>query len=490
VSLHATALLLFASCGQSYQERDYINRNGEVNWESVQASPRWFKTDLRYQSKDQQGQLQSHPFYDLSPYINYPERTVSFYVTTKVEDHSSYGLDIVSGRRYKKHALCVQKDVWEKYDDDIYLPPFTEGILPRVLDEIGQPQMIRVFGRESFYAQEHGVASHQVKVVGGVLEQVCPSPPCKGPYNWVSRLVLIAVDPIDPKFKNVTDFEGLKKVVDWDYAMAFMQNAHGTHFANQKRYPAYRISGEIKSGFALRFATSYSHVFTLKELMNMRSGCYKLYDYTWNLLKNDHIIEKVAEQKADVIHATGSVQIPSKKTIRIKTEFYDLFKEWFSKFGHKYQTCSDYVATSNINDNPERHWFFTYLTAFFRVQRLGYLYSCSKNSWVVNPAIANGKRKFNPAKEFQSCNANQTDHAFLSAVNTFVYLYQNYKSHYRYIEYDNGIDGTHEKIYSWVQADHKHFVCEKSDFKVYGDSAQTIFPDDVRWKMVESRIEL
>lgn len=483
-------LLVLFGCGQAKQDIDYINRGEDVKWDVVTARPNWFKTDRPYTHQELSGDVSAHPFFDLSPYVEYPDRLVSFYPTTPEGSPVHFEFDTVSGKRYKTHLYCRQKDIWDRYENRIKLPPYTEGIIPRVLDELGYPQKIRVFGRRYYYSQDHGVAAHRVRVVGGIVEQYCSEPPCVGTKRWESRLVLIAVDPNDPKFKDVKTIPQLKKWVDWEYAIAFMSNQRGFGLKGEKSTPAYRMVGEIKSGFAIRFATAFSHVFTLQELKDIKRSCRKLYDYTWKNLG----IPNTKRRKFDAKKRVTKVSVVD--------NFHIEFQKFLPKFGEQFQTCTDFVATSNINEDHHRHWFFAYLTGFFRMYRLGYIYNCSTGNWTKNPLKPNGDYKYKMADLFRSCTRGRVHEAFDSAVAQYRSFQKNYQSHYRYIQYDSGPGGTHEKLYSWVPSRIKRFDCIgdiepytdnfhgyhsfgdlyfNDSYVDYGDSARAIFPKDVKW---------
>jgi hypothetical protein len=48
-----------------------------------------------------------------------------------------------------------------------------------------------------------------------------------------------------------------------------------------------------------------------------------------------------------------------------------------------------------------------------------------------------------------------------------------------YYDYDNGIYGTHAKIYSWIWSKGKRFKCENKQNKV---SMKEHFPSEFHWK--------
>lgn len=490
----AISLFILAGCGQNKEEMDYVDRAGEIKWTTAVAPARWFKTSRRFALQNELSEPKSHPFYDLSPAIDYPRRLVSFYVTTPVGAPVSYELEMLSGRRYQEHRFCAQEDVWGSVAKKILLPNYTEGILPRVVDEAGRPMKIRVFGRELYYKEDYGDAAHRVKVVGGIMESVCEAPPCVTDDDWQSHLVVIAIDPADPKFEKVEDIADLKKVVDWNYAKAFMQTAHGSHRYMEKRMPAYRVAGEFAALLTLRMATTYGNLLSVSELSETRRACHKLYDYVWDQLGQDQFTVETVEIEEDIKNTSHLARVQSdkkkvldetnSKKIKKYIPFGERWKKFAEKFGRHYLTCSDYVYPSNIADGAERHWFFTYQAAFFRLWRMGYRYDCTRQSWVELSQLGK-KKKDSIYQSVQNCSERALDMAFVRAVDKFRELQKLGKTHWRYLEYDYEIDGAHEKIHSWARFSHRELFCQgpsavKADAGL-SDSMRLVFPMDVRW---------
>jgi len=491
--------LLLASCGQSKYEKDYIDRDHEIQWNTVTAPAQWFKTPRRFALQNELGAPLPHPFYDLAPYIDYPKRLVSFYVTTPVEGPGQYEIELLSGRKYLEHRYCTQRDVWGKYSGYLTKPNYTEGFLPRVLDEVGRPMKIRVFGRDLYYKQaDYGDAAHRVRVIGGVMESACGQLPCHKDSDWKSHLVVIAVDPADPKFKKVEDLIDLKKVVDWEYAKAFMQNAQGSLKYLGKRVPGYRITGEFPALLTLRMATTYGNLITVSELGKIRKACHKLYDYAWDKLGHEQYSKEkveITESIKDVSHFSR-VQNKNKnenkddedkkyKIVKTLIPFSKRWKDFVTKFGNHYLTCSDYVYPSNISEGVDRHWFLNYMAAFFRMWRMNYRYDCTSSSWTMRSHLTKSKRSAEMGEIMKNCSDKSIDMAFVRAVDQMQQLQKEGKDYWRYLEYDYHINGVHDRIQSWALFSHRDMECRGGTHSdVYGrinDSAQRVFPQDVRW---------
>lgn len=475
-------MLFLVNCS-TMREKPDLNQevlgNLKDHWSSVATDPKWFATDPNFTSLDKEGNKEVHLFFDTTSTINHADKTLYFVVTTPAESPAHYDLDVVSGHRFKKNIFCEQKDIWEKYPKKIERPPYTEGVVPRMLDQLGKPQKILVFGNENYYQEITHKASHQVRVVGGVVEQICHAANCVGRNNWDSRMVLIAVDMHDEDLKEVKDIDGLKEKVNWEYAKAFMQNGQGRNKFGESEKPAFRVTGEIKPGFALKFSTSFSHLFEWDELEKIRSSCTKLYDLVWNSFGQLKDSEKEAQTLADLNKKIREQQNAA-KTNSLKT-FGTEFKKFNQKFGKEFSTCTDFVKSTSINENPDKHWFFAMLTGFYKLERLGYIFNCSHRGWQDNPFIANtNKREKNSSEEIQKCSDEGIDLAFSQIPLFLTGLKNSGREYFRYIEYDNSYYGTHEKLYTWVPVIGKALSCEEKKISK-ANEIEFAFPDDIRW---------
>lgn len=111
--------------------------------------PLWFKTDEKYSFLNDERETVFHPFFDLLPSADMTEKTINYFPVTPKESKYYYEIDLVSGKRYMSHPICEGPDVWRGYEGSISNPPYERGVIPRVLDQIGKPQEIIVFGKSS-----------------------------------------------------------------------------------------------------------------------------------------------------------------------------------------------------------------------------------------------------------------------------------------------------------------------------------------------------
>ncbi len=465
--------------------------NKDTPWSSVALKAKWFAVEGDFGLREQRAidGHSTHLFFDPSPFINKTEKTLNFIVTTPVNNSASYGIDILSGRKYRKHFYCSQKDVWEKFSGKLNRPPYTVGIVPRVLDQLGKMQKIYVFGRSSFYEEEHGNSSHRVRVIGGVVEEYCAYGNCIESMAWEKRLVLIAVDPYEGDFQDVRSLDQLKKALDWSYVHAFMQNGDGSNYAYGKLYPSLRVVGEFSSAVALNHLDKYSHTFSTEELGKIRTSCIKLYDHAWKNVGKRELLSKTARQyrsgkiNFEVLKAkiAAGEKIDTAKIVQSKKSFVHKIREFKKQYGKEFQTCTDFVQLPHINISHEKHWFFVYLMGYFKLYRMGYYYNCNRSSWFENRLSNDGNRIKEWEKELNRCSEVELNRAFVEIPSFFRKLHNRFKERYRYIEYDSGIGGTHQKIHSWVFVEYKKLKCREKILN-YRNNEESIFPKDVTWQ--------
>lgn len=489
-------ILLLASCAKRIKKI-----------EPVEGKPSWMVTNKLYNDRSFDGEYLIHPFFDFLPFSSKADNSINFVMTTPVGSNNKYDLNLKSGKLYRTHSICDQEDVWKKYSGTLSRPPYSEGIIPRLLDQLGTPQKIVVFGK-SRYFQKFSITptkSQRVKVVGGVLLQYCSTYPCRGFNKWQSRLLLIGVNTADPEFKKVKSLNGLKKTIDWEEASAYIQNLYGRKLSGSEPRPSYRIVGNIGPKEALKIAMSKGHLFKFKEMKTVRNSCHRLYDYIWETVRTIRALEnrksvgnksvapvrkKVTSKKdtfsGNVISAEVS-QVPSSEVSQKKieiSEFSNFFNAFYLKYKDRYKTCQNFVRDTSINANKERMWFFSYLTSFFNTEDAGYVYSCSRRAWMKNPVTSSGKRLYSFDKRIRNCTTSELDTAFDMSINIQSGLSSSFQEHYRFIEYDHGKGASHQKMYAWVRDLGDGYICDQKR-----RSALSVFPQDINWKNFGDYVE-
>lgn len=482
-SLLIAVLMIFTSCAKKTQKIS-----------PVEGKASWLKTSTVYNHKTEHGDYVIHPFFDLVPFASTADNSINFVMTMPENSSNKYQVDLRSGALFRRHRVCSQKDVWDKYSGSLDRPPYSEGFVPRLLDQLGTPQKIIVFGKSRYFTdfQLTPSRSQRVRVVGAVLQQYCASYPCRGKDRWLSRLVLVAVNSNDPTFKKVTHINQLKKKVDWNYIKAYIQNSDGRHISSNESTPAYRVTGNVGPKEALVNSLKTGHLFKFAEMKSLRSNCQKLYDFLWtsseSVRKDKFDFDK--KEVRTTVHAkteifSGNVINQEAKHLVERDESLKDFSVYFRAFHKKYKkrflTCQKFVRDTSINSNPRRMWYFSYLTSFLQAENLGHIYSCSRQAWIENPMQVSGKRMLSGKNHLKNCTSRELDRAFDMTVTLFAGLSRSFQPHYRFIEYDDGTGASHQKMYSWVYSSGDGYSCDKNRYKKL-----SIFPRDINWESFDT----
>ena len=197
------AIFVLLSCAGPGYEHPY----------RVMAKPFWFDVPERFKPESSVDIGWGHPFFDLVPFTSVKDRQINFYLVTPIDSDHKYQLDLNSGRRYRTLNYCPAKDVWGAYENDLKTPPYSVGIVPRVLDQRGNPQKILIFGDLEYVATERRELpySQRARIIGGITRQYCQSYPCRKNKKWVNNTLLIGVSMYDPFFEKVDFLSELKK---------------------------------------------------------------------------------------------------------------------------------------------------------------------------------------------------------------------------------------------------------------------------------------
>lgn len=320
------------------------------------------------------------------------------------------------------------------------------------------------------------------RIIGGVIEQYCDKYPCNLRRKWLSKFILVGVDPDDPQLKKILSIENLKEVVDWRKVKAHLENLKGQNVTDaQKALPAYRIIGEVKVAKAITYAFKRGKVFSALELMGLRSTCHSIYDYIWDsnlLIRENQKTEGDRKLISQLKERVKKFNIGAENSI--ESDFGLFFSFFYNNYSDKFNTCSKYVRATNINYDYDKHWFFAYFQGFLLLKDLNYVYHCKSRAWVKNPFNASrGVNDYDFFELLKECNQFQLDEAFEHATAKLATLGHHMQDTYRYITYDMGIGGTHKKLYSWVSYPGKRLSCNKDIIK---ERRLSSFPSDIKWK--------
>ena len=101
---------------------------------------------------------------------------MNFILVTPQNSQFKYFLDLQSGGLVVDKRYCEQNDVWNRNSDNVKTPPYNLGVIPRWLNQMGEPQEIIVFGRGSYYRSQPKkfTKTFRARIIGGVNLQYCP----------------------------------------------------------------------------------------------------------------------------------------------------------------------------------------------------------------------------------------------------------------------------------------------------------------------------
>lgn len=452
------------------------------------------------------GEVEANLFFDPPTHVPGNDRHLNVVIVTPKDSKQGYELDLRSGSRWRRRYHCAHDDIWNKFSGTLDVPPFSVAVVPRVLDALSEAQEAFVFGDQKLWGGELHRKFFEVRVIGGVLRQVCREYPCKLRERWLSNMQLIAVNPQDPRFKDVHNLEQLKKKVNWDKAVAWMQNGFGVTQTGMKAEPVYRVTGEIEASAALNYLFKKDREIDFVEQKKMVNSCHALYNHLWqenrklraaavayDELRQDKGSEqkdkdldyadserlRLLRQQREVERLNRRVKL---QEARAQANFGKAFRAFHQEYASRYKTCMRFVRpASHVRDN-ERFWFFAYVDLFMGMEELGWEYSCSRKSWGEGNYRRDGLRKGQVELD-ASCTTEELDVAFDTAVTVMKREASLKRPHMQFIAYDSGAGGSHQKVYGWVYVDGKELLCKNSsEQEKLAQHQQDLFPNQLRWK--------
>ena len=442
--------------------------------EGVKPKAKWFRINQEHALEDTLGPKR-HLFFDAQSRIDWGEGTVKFVALTPQDSRYSYGMDLASGQPFTQHEYCQQKDVWGQYSGNVHRPPYTQGFVPRVLDQLGTPQKIIYFSRKSV---PRAFEQYEARIIGGYVESLCPVMDCQKLGEWHSRLVLIGVDPEDPDLHEYR-IPQIKEKLNWPKVKGHIENIEGKNFLGNDTFPRWKASEPINLKETLSFFRKRAKFFKGKELLSVQKSCHELYDNLWT---------KVGEVRLEDLAAESAEAVKQKleviSLLRANNEpvgFLARFTDFTEKYYKDVLTCSKFIYSGNINQNPEKFWFINYVKAFYLLYQQGYYYHCGGNAWRRNILKENGDYFYSVQDTLKECKIDQIDMA-MNYIPNFIRAEKGKTSEFlRFIDYDNQAMGTHEKIYNWVHFPHIKLTCSNDQHDRFLQSLN-VFVDDVSWE--------
>jgi hypothetical protein len=441
-------LILFMGC--SHEVIDDHREEHKIN-------PFWMKVDKNFSFRNKDDQYLIHPFYDVDPHLT-NESEIRYVVISDANSKFSHKLDLLSGALYKSRTYCSTEDVWDSYSSKIYRPNFSLAIIPRCMNQMESPQTMIIFSSTNALSPFNVDPKNyeEGRIIGSVILESCESFPCSNKDRWKQKQILVGVNKFDPKFSEIKTFSDLKKNVDWEYTKAFLVNAEGSHQLGSKFYPSYRINTELSLAETMKNFKLRAKFLNMDEEVKKRDECITLYSSMWNEMVR---IKKLPHNQQE--------------------EFLKFFKNFYEKDSKRYNTCQKSVRAANINEDPERHWFFAFVSAFNILENAGLYYSCYEKGWTYNPRVDDQHFYIDENKEIARCRAKDFELAFDRSINGMNNMRNQLNQFYRYVEYDSALGGSHQKIYSWIFSDNKKIPCEVEERE------QEIFPQDVVWQSMK-----
>lgn len=438
----------------------------------------WFSASPEHSLLGKDGKPQPHMFFDMEPELIRDDRYINTFITTPENSEHSYSLDMNSGQRYYSHSYCSQKDVWSQQSGSFNRPKFSIGVIPRTLDQIGEPQKVIIFGGQDVFTRNLDIQSHQIKLFGAYVEQICFEGNCLGRNNWVSHLVLLGVYPEDQKVGMVNDANDFSKIYEWNEMKAHLENLDGRNSIGEFTYPGVKIGQIIGLVEAMNYYKKRSIYLSEKESKKIQQGCFSLYEKMW-----EDVGKSRPEDKPSTTIADLNEKLKLKKEMKAKGLPFG-FAARFIKFSQKYHkeaaTCDKFVYHGNINNDPEKFWFLSYMEIFYRLNKDGYYFDCGNKTWHRNHLNAQGLPVYNLKKEISLCSDRDIDTAMTYLPNFLNGLKGSDHSYYRFADYDTHSFGTHRKLYSWLKVKSRKYDCS-TDPNIQIRKEINIFPENISW---------
>jgi hypothetical protein len=438
----------------------------------------WFKVNPKHSLLDNDGNPAAHLFFDTTIDFSLNKQFVNVLVATPQGSPHAYTIDLNSGQRHFTHSFCAHKDIWKSYDFTLNRPPFSSGFIPRVLDQLGQPQKVLIWSNREYFKKNNLNKYQKVKLVGAFIEQVCPEGNCLGRSNWLSKLVFIGVDAEDESLNKIQNTDQFKKTIDWPKSKAYIGNMDGHNFIGDIAYPMTKVGELIEFKDAFNYFKKRSILFTDDELKKIQKGCHALYDQMLSevgVTKPEDLPSKTPQELNDKIKIQKS--LTEKK---IPVGFAQRMGNFTQKYFNQITTCEKFVYHGNINQDSESFWFLSYVGMFYRLNRDGFFFDCKNGSWQKNTLDENGRPIHNIKRDFSNCKEEQIDKA-MGYLPNFLTSLKSESHFYRFIDYDNHEFGSHQKMYSWVKLKSARLDCS-NDPNTKIINKVRVFPEEIKWK--------
>lgn len=463
-------LLLIGSCG--------FFKVVEAPKDLPKVSAQWFAKSSNHALVNIEGDPLPHLFFDVKPNFSSNHQEVNVVITTPEGARNAFEVDVVSGQRYFSHAFCEHKDIWKKYSKSLDYPPFSVGVVPRVLDQLGQPQKVVVWSNRSQIFRKYPSSSHRVRLVGAYVENICFEGNCIGQIRWPSRLVFLAIDVDDKEYSTVStllDFEGL---VDWKKAKAYLENMNGHNVFGKSYFPSTRIGDLVNLNDALEYFKKRSIFFKEGELSQIQKSCHTLYD---------RFLSEVSALKEEDKPAQTIKELDAKIALHNKLRkegkpigFGNRFKSFTKKFYKEFSTCEKFIYHGNINEDVNSFWTLSHVGVYYKLHREGHFFNCRNRVWQKNFLSNDDRQIFAIEKDIDFCTEKDLDLA-MHNLPDYLSSLKSEAEFFKFLDYDNHSFGSHQKIYNWIKFKNRRFDCSNDPNEDIVKNTK-IFPEDAKWE--------
>lgn len=462
-------LVLLTGCSQktfmpALQESNLLSR----------VKPNWFTKNSKHSIESSEKEPLAHRFFDESPSISRSNYSLNFIPLNIENDPNYYGFDLQTGRRFFITPFCSKKDAWKNIDDTIKELPFTVGIVPRFVDQLGYPQKIVVFGGKEVF-QGKGVKSYRVQVVGGYVENLCIKGRCLDKGEWISHLVLVAVFK-DNQLK-VSSVDELRQKLNWKKYKAYLENAFGQHKVAKKKYAAIQAGNLLPAENVMKHFVHNSLYFSSSKMNQLQNRCFALYEKAWEDVGKVTEFEQQVTSKDDLKKRLQALEEARKFNVS-GIYFNQRLARFLKQYEKELYTCARYVYAGNLLENREKFWFLKQLNLITRMHNEGFYYDCFQKAWRVSHDRHMTK---GPYDKLYKCSNESINFAFKSLKAFLNKIKNQHHFYYRFIEYDDSVYGTEEKVYNWVRVFQKDHSCSK-EVKMKVNKHELTYPRNYQWE--------
>jgi hypothetical protein len=253
----------------------------------------------------------------------------------------------------------------------------------------------------------------------------------------------------------------------------------GQNFMSHQAFPSTRIGDLIEYEDAFNYFKKRSIFLNQSELNKIQKGCHVLYDSLWREVGELRAEDKAANTKEELNLKMKLIE--SLKSQKIPVGFAARFRTFTKKYFKEITTCEKFVYHGNMNRNQESFWFLSYIGLYYRLHREGYHFDCRKKIWQEKTLNNQGQLISDFVRDIDFCRDESDFDKAMQLLPNFLNSLKSHKEFFKFIDYDNHTFGTHQKLYSWIKFQTKHFDCKNDPNQEIIKNTQ-VFPSDINWK--------